>query len=84
MAEEERQISVDVIDAILASNRQRVILGMVENGQLDPEAGIDLYEHTTDSEVVAKDRAAAKKGFFGPDSPSGVLGTLWFKLARRD
>ena len=83
MVKELRQVPVDEADAMLASNRQGIILKMMRSGQLDNESGMALYESTTDLKVVARDREAFEKGSYGPDSPSGVLSTLFFKLARK-
>ena len=72
---------VDELDAILASNRQRMILLMRNSGKLDPESAAFLYENTTRPDIVTRDRKALdNKGEFDPDSPSGVLSTLYFKL----
>ncbi len=79
MSEFERQ-PLDIIDAMLASGRQRIIIELMRRGKLDPESAITLYEATTRLDVVVKDRAAFEKGEFGPDSPSGRLVALLFKL----
>ena len=42
-----------------------------------------MFASTTRPDVVAEDRVAAEKGEMGPDSPSGRLATLFFKLAPR-
>jgi len=73
----------DILDVILAMNRQMIIIEMLNSGQLDPESAGDLFASTTRPDVVAEDRFAAEKGEMGPDSPTGRLGTLLFKLARR-
>ena len=70
----------DILDAVFAMNRQRIIIEMANSGQLDSTQAMDLYEVTTRPDVVAADRAAFEKGDFSPDSPSGVLATLFFKL----
>jgi len=70
---------VDEIDALLAINRI-LILEMISSGRLDRESGMALYESTTRPDVVAADRAAFDKDEFGPNSPMGRLGLLFFKL----
>ena len=74
------RVPVDAIDALLAINRQRLILDMMASGKLDRESGMALYESTTRPDVVAVDRAAFDKDEFGPNSPMGRLGLLFFKL----
>ena len=83
MAKEGIPVRVDWLDAVLAETRMRIIIKMADSGQLDPDSAAALYERTTRPDVVAEDRAAAEKNDFGPDSPSGRLATLYFKLARR-
>lgn len=70
----------DWLDVMLAANRQRLILIMMLNGQLDCETGAELYAHTTDTDEVEADRVAAITNNFGPDSPTGHLGMMYFKL----
>lgn len=79
--ESREQIRVDMFDGLLAWNRQEVILIMINAGQLDPEAGMKLFEATTRPDVVAADKNEFMKGkSFGPDSPMGILGMQLLKL----
>lgn len=78
------KIPVDEIDALMAINRQTLILEMVKTGKLDDEAGMELYADTTRPDIVAADRQAWEKGEFGPNSPTGILGILFFKLAPQE
>jgi len=74
----------DLIDAVLASNRQRIILEMFNSGQLDAESAAAMYEATTRIDQVAADHEAIADGDFGPNTPSGILATLYFKLKGRE
>jgi len=76
----DNRVNVDLIDGILAMNRQRIILELIDNGQLDTESGIALFKTTTRPDIVAEDRKAFEEGEFGCDSPSGRLATLFSKL----
>lgn len=81
LVESREPIRVDMFDAQLARSRQKIILAMIQAGQLDPEEGVKLFGATTRPDVVAEDKAEFMKGkSFGPDSPMGILGMQLLKL----
>ena len=74
----------DKIDAALFLKRRLIILRMIDNGRLDVESGMELYESMASPEAVAREREALEKDDFGPNSPLGILLNLYCKLAPQD
>lgn len=75
----------DFIDALLASNRQRLIIEMHNAGQLDPVEAGKLYARTTDVDIVRAERNALEENRTGdPETHSGILSLHLFKRRGRE
>ncbi len=72
----ERILDFDPVDILLARLRQRLVIMLIDNGQVSPEEGFEIFRSTLDQDVVRRDREAYESGDEDKDSPTNKLGTI--------